>query len=352
MANPEHVALVKQGAEAIAQWRKEHHGERLDLSWANLLRANLIRADLSEADLSWANLFGADLGGANLSLANLFGANLFGADLNGANLIRANLSQANLSRAFLLWPDLSGADLSGANLSRANLIEANLTQARCNLTTFAMCNLHEALGLESVVHDGPSSIGVDTVIASFRGAGNRLTPELETFFLGAGVPKELLDQLPRIVAEVRYGDCFICYGEPDRAFATKLRNDLVARGVSCWLYAADAIPGERTWREIGHKRREAAKMVVLCSAKALVRDGVLKEIEEQIDEEPDKMVPVSLDNLWKERGFRVMRGNRDLKPFLSDDRNYADFANLPYEQAVERLLKGLELKHEPQGDAP
>jgi len=44
--------------------------------------------------------------------------------------------------------------------------------------------------------------GVDTLIASFRGGGNRLTQELETFFLGAGVPKALLDALPGIVAEV------------------------------------------------------------------------------------------------------------------------------------------------------
>ncbi len=35
-----------------------------------------------------------------------------------------------------------------------------------------------------------------------------------------------------------------------------------------------------------------------------------------------------------------MRDGRDLKPFLLD-RNYADFANLPYEEALERLLTGL-----------
>lgn len=79
-------------------------------------------------------------------------------------------------------------------------------------------------------------------------------------------------------------------------------------------------------------------MVVLCSVAALVRDGVLKEIEEQIDEDPDKMVPISLDNLWKERGFRVMRGDRDLKPLLLD-KNYADFAKLPYEEALAQLLR-------------
>ena len=90
------------------------------------------------------------------------------------------------------------------------------------------------------------------------------------------------------------------------------------------------------------KRREAEKMIVLCSAKALIRDGVLKEIEEQIDEDPDKIVPISLDDTWKESGFPVKRGQRDLKPFLVE-RNYADFGDKSkYEDALDRLLNGIE----------
>ncbi len=85
-------------------------------------------------------------------------------------------------------------------------------------------------------------------------------------------------------------------------------------------------------------------MVVLCSHKALVRDGFLREIEEQIDEDPDKLVPVSLDNDWQHEGFRVMRGERDLKPFLLE-RNYADFSNPSnYEKELKSLLKALEVR--------
>jgi hypothetical protein len=36
MANPEHVQLVKQGAEAIHRWRKEHPDIKLDLREADL----------------------------------------------------------------------------------------------------------------------------------------------------------------------------------------------------------------------------------------------------------------------------------------------------------------------------
>jgi hypothetical protein len=48
-ANPEHVARVKQGAEAICTWREENPDVRLDLG-----RADLRKIDLTEADLRHA----------------------------------------------------------------------------------------------------------------------------------------------------------------------------------------------------------------------------------------------------------------------------------------------------------
>ena len=381
MANPEHVEVVRQGASAIAEWRRRNPGMVLDLRRANLRRAELRRADLSGANLRGASLPRADLRGAKLRGANLTSADLRGADLTraelrdanfsyaklsearlvradldgadfwNAKLTQANLIRANLSRARLPWADLSGADLTGATLFWTHVIWAEvagtrLTGASFGPTSLSKCDLSQATGLSSVIHFGPSSIGVDTLIRSFRGAGNKLTPDLESFFLGAGVPRELLAELPRIVAEVKYYSCFVCYGQPDVDFAKRLRDDLVARGVPCWLYDLDATPGERTWPEIRTKQREADKMVVICSAAALIRDGVLKEIEEQIDEDPDKMVPISRDNLWTEPGFPVMRGSRDLKPFLLD-RNYAHFSDDSlYEDSLERLLKALKRKAE------
>lgn len=165
---------------------------------------------------------------------------------------------------------------------------------------------------------------------------------MKVFFLNAGVPKELLDELPRIVSEVKYYSVFVGYGQPDSAFAETLAKDLMARGVSCWLYSMDATVGKRVWGEITRKRQEAEKMIVICSAEAVIRDGVLKEIEDQIDEDPDKIVPISLDNLWKKEGFLIIRGKTDLKPFLME-RNYVDFSDpSTYNRSLNRLLRGLE----------
>jgi hypothetical protein len=369
MANPEHLEVARRGAAAIAVWQRRNPGASLDLGGADLSEANLLEADLSIADLAGADLSGANLSGADLTWADLTGAdvrranltdtNLTGADLTGAYLTGAYLTDANLTgadltathmtmahllRANLTEANLTKADLGGANLSYAELAGANLDEAHLMGTSLGYADLSKAAGLGSVNHKGPSSIGVDTLILSFRGAGNRFTPDLEAFFLGAGVPKELLAELPRIVAEVKYYSCFVCYGQPDLDFATRLCDDLERRGVPCWLYALDATPGERTWGEIGRKRREADKMVVICSAKALIRPGVLKEIEEQIDEDPEKMVPISRDSLWREPGFRVMRGTNDLKLFLLA-KNYADFSDEShYEESLQRLLKALRRK--------
>ena len=217
MANPEHVKVVRQGAAAIAEWRQQNPAVRLDLSGAGFRKADL--AELASAE--------ADLAGADLSEAELTGANLTRADLEGPTS-RGQPGRRQPQASGLLPANLSMADLTEANLTKANLMGANLMGAlpdgtdfdgaRLGCTSLGNCDLSQATGLSAVNHRRPSSIGVDTLIRSFRGAGNRLTPDLETFFLGAGVPKELLAELPRIVGAVEYYSCFISYGQPDLEF--------------------------------------------------------------------------------------------------------------------------------------
>ncbi len=152
--------------------------------------------------------------------------------------------------------------------------------------------------------------------------------------------RRYLDPSQQDSEEIEHPRCFISYGQPDLEMAKRLRSDLKKAGVSCWLYGMDKTVGERTWPEISHQMREADKVVVLCSAAALDRDGFKKEIERQIDGDAAKLVPISLDNIWKEPGFHIRRGRSNLKPFL-EERNYADFANLPYADALAELLVGL-----------
>lgn len=335
MANPEHLRVVTAGSSALRAWRAAHPHVRLDLASAVLSGANL-----KDSDLSFSTLHMADFRGGNLSGALFVGSEISHVDFLGADLSAANLTGTELTRV-----NLSNADLSDATFVRATLMElvlarTNFERARFGATSVGMCDLSQSIGLDSAKHLGPSSIGVETLMLSVRGAGNRMTDQLQAFFRGAGVALEVLLAIPTIRCQIRHYNCFISYGEPDRSFAEKLRADLEQRDVSCWLYSMDSIPGERTWREVGERRRNAERFVVVCSVSALVRDGVLKEIEEQIDDAPETILPISLDTLWIAPGFRVIRGNRDLKPFLLE-RNYVDFARLPYEAALSKLLAGL-----------
>jgi Pentapeptide repeats (8 copies) len=140
MANQEQLDILKQGAQAWNQWRRENPTILPDLRGADLTNSNLSEetnlsyADLDGATLNGAILSGADLSSATLSEANLSEAYLNGADLSYAFLYRANLSKAclngaDLHRAHLLRANLHGADLSSATLNRATLNDATLSQA-------------------------------------------------------------------------------------------------------------------------------------------------------------------------------------------------------------------------------
>src|SRR6266446_3581252 len=60
MANSEHLAILKQGAQVWNKWRAEYPQEAIDLR-----SVNLSNTDLSGADFSRTNLRGADFRGAD-----------------------------------------------------------------------------------------------------------------------------------------------------------------------------------------------------------------------------------------------------------------------------------------------
>jgi uncharacterized protein YjbI with pentapeptide repeats len=249
MANAEHMGIIQQGVKAWNEWREKHPEATPDLSFANLNgahlsfvnfdNANLSFADLSFAGLSDAHLRNTDFTNAILNQANLNDANLNHAHLNGANLGRATLNQANLSFANLSFIKFDNADLSSANLSNVdlsnanfyntNLIDAtlsgaNFANARVARTIFGDVDVREAKGLESIRHEGPSTIGIDTLM---RSKGD--IPA--SFLKGAGVPDELIEYAKSLVGRaIDYYTCFISYSSQDHAFVKRLHADLQNEG--------------------------------------------------------------------------------------------------------------------------
>ena len=347
MANPEHVKIVKRGAAAIAEWRWQDPRRRLDLSEADLSRAELGHADLSQGDLT-----DADLIGANLLYANLQAADLPGADLSGANLQITYLRGADLRGA-----NLCGANLRGADLIRANLFNADLARTTCFATAFADCDLSEVRGLQSVRHEGPSTISVETLVRTLEGAGGQFTAEQRTFFENTGVPRTLLDYLPDLLETqpIQFFSCFISYGGQDGEFADRLHRDMRRRDIRCWKYDVDAIIGRDVWGNISGAIVLHEKMIVICSQSSLQRPGVHGEIERALQKEEqlkrersgkgdahvdtDVLVPVRLDDYVFE-GWEHPRKAELIAKHIGDFRDWEDDAN--YQRGLEQLLRALD----------
>jgi uncharacterized protein YjbI with pentapeptide repeats len=62
--------------------------------------------------------------------------------------------------------DLTRANLTGTNLSEADLQRTNFFGAIVHSTIFGGVDLSSCIGLDSVMHGGPSSLGVDSIILS------------------------------------------------------------------------------------------------------------------------------------------------------------------------------------------
>jgi uncharacterized protein YjbI with pentapeptide repeats len=367
MANPEHLEMLKQGVEHWNQWRKEHPDvlpdlsdailQRAELGGANLSRADIRRVDLREADLSRTNLsaarlrrtilYRADLSGADLGEANVTKANLI-----GANLREANLSAADLSGALLSWAILKGANLDGANLGGTSLREANLMEARLRNTIFADVDLSAVKGLETAVHDGPSTIGIDTI---FKSRGK--IPEV--FLRGCGLSEDFIGYIGSIVGRpVEFYSCFISYSTKDQQFAERLCNDLQASGARCWLAPHDAT-GRNGHEPIDEAIRLHDKLLLILSEHSLNSDWVKAEIANARDrEEHEKrqmLFPITLvpqENIGQWKLFDAGRGidsAREIREYLMDDfSNWKDHDS--YQRAFQQLLK--DLKAERPDDSP
>ena len=203
------------------------------------------------------------------------------------------------------------------------------------------------MGLESARHDAPSSIGTDTLVSTFRGAGNTWTPALETFFLGAGVPRTLLEYLPDLITQnpLQFYSSMISFGSGDAEFADRLYKDLTARNVSCWKYDESPVIGRGVWDNITHAIRNYDKTIVICSRDSLRRGPVQREIERALQKEDqlraqgavdvDVLFPVRLDNYLLDEWEHPRKADVVAK-------HIGDFTNPTfYKKEFSRLLQAL-----------
>jgi hypothetical protein len=200
-------------------------------------------------------------------MASLSEAHLSGAHLTGADLLLANLFAVQLIEA-----DLSGTDLTGANLSRADLTGADLTYASTGYTIFGDNDLSDVKGLETVHHDGPSTIGIDTI---YRSHGNIPL----AFLRGAGVPDNFIEYMGSLTGKaLEFYSCFISYSTQDQEFAARLHADLQDNGVRCWFAPHDIQAGKKIHEQIDEAIRRYERLLLILSPNSMNSEWVKTEI--------------------------------------------------------------------------
>ncbi|MGA2240960.1 MAG: toll/interleukin-1 receptor domain-containing protein [Verrucomicrobiota bacterium] len=361
MANPEHLKILKQGVKVWNRWREENRDERPDLSYAKLSGAILSGAILngavlSRADLSYAELDGAHLIAANLIATKLSGANLRAVNLSGAILINAHLSGAYLSRANLFGGNLSRANLSSASLSRANLFGANLTgtiltAAYFGRTTIGNVDLSAAIGLETMKHYAPSTIGIDTLYKS----QGKIPDE---FLRDAGVPEEIITHLlPSIRCgkeAIQWHSCFISYSSKDEEFAKRLHARMRAANMRVWFAPEDLKGGKKLHEQLYEAIQIQDRLLVVLSEHSIQSEWVMTEIREAREAEKKekrrKLFPIRLTDFETLRDWTCFDSDtgKDLavevrEYFIPDFSNWKDHD--AFESAFARLKKDLEAEN-------
>ena len=235
------------------------------------------------------------------------------------------------------------ATLNGANLVRADLSGADLNGVGCFGTVFASVDLSEVIGLESIAHDGPSAVGIDTC---FLSKGN--IPE--AFLRGCGVPEPvIIDRFASIKAMVpiQFYSCFISYSSKDSPLAERLHADLQTKGVRCWFAPEDLRIGEEIRGGIDQSIRVHDKLLLVLSKNSVQSEWVKREVETAMEQERRQkrtvLFPIRLDDA-------VMKIESGWPADIRLSRNIGDFRRWKnhdaYQKSFDRLLRDLRASEE------
>jgi uncharacterized protein YjbI with pentapeptide repeats len=344
MANEEHLELLKQRVNTWNLWRKVHPTSVPDLKGADLREANLRGMNLCNANLQRADLFAADLREADLRGADLSQAYLSMANLSEADLRGADLQRARFRGTILYMADLRGAGLHLALFIEANLSGANLHGAKIGGTTFGNVDLSTIRGLDAVIHQGPSTIGIDTLYRSQAHIS-------EVFLRGAGIPDNFITYIKSLVGRpFEFYSCFISYSSKDQEFAERLHADLQNKGVRCWFAPEDIQGGRKLYEQIDQAIRLHERLLLILSAHSMQSEWVKTEIakarQREVREKRQVLFPMRLVSFEALRDWECFDADTG-KDSAREIREYfiPDFSNWKnhdaYQVAFQRLLHDL-----------
>lgn len=358
LGNPEHINIVRLGGTAIRAWQKKHPRTHLDVRGADLRSIKLSGIDLTGAQFGAArpDELPASLRDAVLRKARLRRVFMRMADLRNADLRGADFRGSQLSIVDFGFADLRGANLSqcifiATDFHRAKLDGADFTSSIVGHTRFTALDLSQVKGLSTLRHDYPSTIDIETIIAS--------SEFLPTPFLqGCGLPDVLIGNLQTLVYSmepIQFNSCFISFSYSDQTFAQKLHSRLRDAGVRVWFSPEDMRGGRKIYDQLDQAIQSHDRLLLILSKYSMSSDWVVMEIRHalaiQARERHRKLFPIRLCDMKSLREWTCFDSDsgKDMAvqireyfiPDLSNWKNHDAFEN-----GVKRLLRDLSLSAE------
>ncbi len=349
--NEEHLAKLSAGVAAWNEWRRVNPFVRPDLEDADLSALSLVQANLSyasvlntemsgvdatNASLSYANLGAARLHGAVLSGVSAYDSDFNGAELRSSDLSGARLSRCNFSRADMRETSLRGSVLDGAVFHATDLAGADFSGCRLRGTIFGAVDFRKIDGLEDVIHEGPSTIGIDSLMIS-----EGRIPEL--FLRGSGISDAVIEYAKSLTSRpIEFYSCFLSHSSQDQTIANRLYADLQAEGVRCWFAPEDLKIGDKFRERIDESIRTYEKLLVILSAASISSAWVEAEVEAAFEKEQlasrAVLFPITLDD-------SIMKTGAAWAAQIRRTRHIGDFRHWEqpdsYAKAFERLMRDL-----------
>jgi hypothetical protein len=345
MANPDHIKIIRQGVEIWNRWRNENPSKVPDLSEAHLNfesldGANFCRTNLKKAKLIGASLIKANLNDTYLRRADLTIAKLIQVEAHNANFDRANMSEADLTEGVFNGASFRSTNLSGGKLHKAVFIRSSMAK-----TILSNIDLRNTMGLETITHFGPSSIGIDTMLKS----ESKIS---ELFLRGCGIPEVFMNYTQSFkTIPIEYYSCFISYNHQDKLFAKRLHDLLQKRGIRCWLDDHQILPGDDIYEQVDRGIRNWDKVLLCCSRYSLTSWWVDNEVSTAFNKEQQLMkkrkkkvltlIPLNLDGYMFSDKWDCGK-RQQIKERLAADFIGWETDNDKFEEQFELVVKALQ----------
>ena len=268
--------------------------------------ANLPNQDFSGLDLHQRDFRRAFLRGSRFDRCDLTGANFAEADLSGANFRGARCHDVDFSNANLSGANFYQANLQGVAFLSCNLFSTVFRESVMGQTVFANLDLETCVGLDSVTHNGHSSIAIECLYRS----GNNLPMK---FLKGVGLPQILLDYLPALIeagGPIQFHSCFISYCHTDEAFARRFWIGLRNERIRAWYAPEEMKGGKKLFEQIDRAINLHDKLLIVLSKESISSNWVETEIRRARKQEKRtgerKLFPIRLCDMDTLRAWECL----------------------------------------------